>query len=626
MEVIFLADFKINSRRRGRPAGKSCISRSSGLCLHDLAFMRAVLQGMNLESAGGRFLPEVHSDLRVIRTYLCDVAQQAQLILQGLGHHTLAVTLKSALLKPQAPAKPRLPSLAEFSEELDDPDAWSEAELLGLYRDRYGPEIDQVNASPASSCVDVDACLHGLTLIQTTGVRLPCLSDDIEAWLGTGLVRHLRSVGVSALSDLTALVRLRGKHWYRLVPGIGKDRGVRLVQWLQDHVNFLEPVMAGPVASSTTALSGWESPTAGALLRATGTNALGAQSDQQALQAWMGTLDFLSPHTRKAYSRDVARLLLWAQRELNKGLSDLTVVDATAHAKFLQNPPAQWCRPRSANNHMTMRGPLSPTSTARAFAAIGHLYGFLVETQYLKANPFSRVRTPHERGVQMDVQRCFSNAHLELIQQVLMAMPSGPRQRRMVAIFALLESTGLRIGEIPSSWAAVVKPFDAEAGTVTCLRVIGKGARERLLPLKEEVLEALHDHAIDQLGTSGLQPSEWPLIGCIGEPVNPDQVSNGALSTARLRIVLKDFFQEVAMACPSPDLAENFRRATPHFMRHTFAHRVLNATQGDLAVTQLLLGHKSISTTGIYVKADLSQRQRAIDLLSVQTLKGAQTS
>lgn len=273
---------------------------------------------------------------------------------------------------------------------------------------------------------------------------------------------------------------------------------------------------------------------------------------------------------------------------------------------------------------MKMKGPLSPSSTSRTLAAIGHFYGFLVETQYLKANPFSRVRTPHERGIQMDIQRCFSNAHLALIQKVLMAMPSSAKQRRLVAILALLESTGLRIGEVPSSWAAVVKSVDAEAGAVTCLRVVGKGGRERLLPLKSEVLQALRDHAVDQSGTKIRPPDACPLIGCIDEPFNLQHSSYGSLSTGRLRVVLKGFFKEVAMACPSPEMARDFLRATPHFMRHTFAHRVLNATQGDLAVTQLLLGHKSISTTGIYVKADLSQRLHAIQSLALHSIQPTQ--
>lgn len=623
MEVICLADFKFNSNRRGRPVGKSCISVPVALCLHDLAFMRAVLQGMELESAGHRFLPEVHSDLRVVRAYLGEVVHHAQLVLQSMGHQNMALALNAVLLKPQLSANTQLPSLSEFAQDLDDPDAWSEAELLDMYRDRYGHEI---GLAKAHSHFDVDAALQGLTFIQTAGVRLPGLSDDIEAWLSASLVRHLRPVGILALSDLTALVNRRGKHWYRTVPGIGKDRGLRLVQWLQDHANFLEPVCVGTVsASSGSAMSGLHVPTAGALLRTTGTNALGAQSDQQALQAWLETLDFLSPHTRKAYSRDVARLLLWAHTELNKGLSDLTVLDATAHARFLQNPPAHWCSV-SPNAQMKMKGPLSPSSTSRTLAAIGHFYGFLVETQYLKANPFSRVRTPHERGIQMDIQRCFSNGHLALLQQVLMAMPSSAKQRRLVAILALLESTGLRIGEVPSSWAAVVKPFDADAGKVTCLRVVGKGGRERLLPLKSEVLQALRDHAVDQIGTKLLPPEACPLIGCIDEPLTLQDSSNGSLSTGRLRVVLKGFFKEVAMACPSPEMAKDFLRATPHFMRHTFAHRVLNATKGDLAVTQLLLGHKSISTTGIYVKADLSQRIQAIQSLSIQTIKGAKHS
>lgn len=221
----------------------------------------------------------------------------------------------------------------------------------------------------------------------------------------------------------------------------------------------------------------------------------------------------------------------------------------------------------------------------------------------------------------MDVQRCFSNAHLQLISQTLDEMQESPRKRRLKAIFALMECTGIRIGEIPPTWASIVEQFDAQDGAITCLKVIGKGGRERLVPLRTEVLQALELHAKDQLQHE-LPLAARPLIGSI-EARGGATADNGALSTGRLRTVLTSFFREVARHCQDPDLATEFLRATPHFMRHTFAHRVLQATRQDLAVTQQLLGHKSIATTGIYVKANLSQRLAAIQAMPIQTSKGA---
>ena len=138
------------------------------------------------------------------------------------------------------------------------------------------------------------------------------------------------------------------------------------------------------------------------------------------------------------------------------------------------------------------------------------------------------------------------------------------------------------------------------------------------MPLRTEARQALQLHAKDQL-LQELPTGERPLIGSI-ETRGDVNLGHGALSAGRLRTVLKALFCEVAQRCQDSDLADEFMRATPHFMRHTFAHRVLQATQQDLAVTQQLLGHKSIATTGIYVKADLSQRLQAIHSLSIQSI------
>jgi len=620
-----LANFDSKIARRGRPAGKAQICQPKGLCLHDLAFLRSLVQGVDLESAGKRYLPELHADSRVLRSTLKVLVSQAQSILRSLGRAELAVCLDVCLpgsLQSGRSTHQILPTLSEFAEELDDPGAWSESELQEMYQDRFASAL-AIPSPKNIAQTDQSKALDGLGLIQTSGVKIPHETDELHLWLSKALAQRLQHAGMLNLDDLIAFVNLHGRGWYRRVPGVGKDRAVRLVQWLQDHVNFLKPILMSGVALPATVPScDLQASTDGAILRALGTNAIGAHTDRQAMAAWLATLDFLSPHTRKAYSRDVARLLLWAQTELGKGMADLTVVDAAAHAKFLQNPPPHWrARVANANRHQIgMRGALSPSSTSRALAAIGHFYGFLIETQYLKANPFSRIRTPHDRGVQMDVQRCFSNAHLHAMQQALQILPSGPRKRRLVALLALLESTGLRIGEIPSGWDAVVVQNDSQAGPIKCLRVVGKGGRERLLPLRDDVLQALSAHANDLATLELVESPNRPLIGLIDDSINGDgQVDHSALSTARVRAVLKGFFQDVARACPNAEMAADFRRASPHFMRHTFAHRVLQATQGDLTVTQHLLGHKSISTTGIYVKAGLSQRFDAISAMSILT-------
>ena len=151
------------------------------------------------------------------------------------------------------------------------------------------------------------------------------------------------------------------------------------------------------------------------------------------------------------------------------------------------------------------------------------------------------------------------------------------------------------------------------------LSVRGKGGQERLVPIKPSVLAALQRHRADRdaLVSQGLLaavPDELvPLISVI-DPATRMGHGNpaGGLSSSRMNDVLKGFFKAVGKGCGDEQLQEDFERASCHWLRHTFAHGVLKASGNDLPVTQQLLGHKNINTTGIYLKADMGQRIDAV--------------
>jgi site-specific recombinase XerD len=672
-----LKEAEKNPKRRGRPPGQAKIARPPGLRLPDLAFLRAVAQGMRSNAAAKRYLVDLPSDERVAKRHVEKVTSEAVNLLLGIERPDMATNLRMwlAWFKGPEPAQPlheplpagaeleegdecdfdevateaeprspgqakvaKIPTLEQFIEdkELED---FSESEAIAQYLEQYGEQIKaledakaeadtrddekahtpipdavpvQAEPVPLTPEVPVLAVLAAIREVQARSV-VPTRADPLSTWFRQSLVKRLACVQLRTLGDLCEFVRKYGFHWYRRIEGLGHSRGERIRTWLEDNQEHLGFAGASEALSLVFPVVP-ASTTAGAL-QTNGPNALGATSDIEALKSWLSTLDFLSVHTKRAYSRDVHRLLAWAHIELGKSLSDVTVRDAVAHAKFLQSPTGRWLAvpgQRSATG-IAMRGPLAPSSAARALAAIGHFYGFLVETGYLSANPFARIRSPQDRGVQMDVQRSFSNGHLQMLQVALQGMPSSARKRRIVAILALLETTGLRVGEIPTSWDAVVQVADQKEGQVQCLKVVGKGGRERLLPLRGETLDALLAHRVDQIPS---EQGQKPLIGLIEEPPNAGSAARGDLSTSRIRVVLKDFFGLVAEhpECPK-EFVEDFKRATPHFIRHTFAHRVLAATNQDLAVTQQLLGHKSISTTGIYIKAGITQRAQAIAAL-----------
>ncbi|MNZ77758.1 Tyrosine recombinase XerD [compost metagenome] len=122
-----------------------------------------------------------------------------------------------------------------------------------------------------------------------------------------------------------------------------------------------------------------------------------------------------------------------------------------------------------------------------------------------------------------------------------------------------------------------------------------------------------------------LPQSECPLLGilderlALGQPGTVGDLAsnasrqanpNGALSAARLHGVLKSFFRQVQQQPGAGNT--DFLKASAHWLRHTFAHQSLRASGKDLAVVQQLLGHADISTTGIYVKADMASRVAAV--------------
>ncbi len=624
--------------RRGRPAGRELVARSRGLRLHDLAMLRAVVQGMQPTAAAARYQPELHADARVVRTHLMAVAREARAHLEGMGEGALALAMFNALRldEPEPTTAGDVPSLQEFASRFDA-DLYSERELMELYEEEFG-----VSALPAFTPAqgNLDRALRGLSLIQLRSAQVPRADDPASLWLSERLCSQLRPFGVLQLRDLVTLVNRHGRTWWRAVPGLGRERAERLVQWLLDHEAWLELPLSTRVRRAEVPAVSESVPAAPDLagrtdLRSHGFNALGADSDLRALGVWLDTLSLKSPHTLAAYRRDVERLLLWA-RERGQRLSTLTVADAIEHAHFLVNPPAHWINAlpalRGDGDWRPMRGPLSRSSARRALAAIGHLYGFLVEGGYLKANPFARVRGAAGSSVAnavMDTTRSFGLRHLGAMRATLDAMSGGAHKRRLLAILMLAETTGMRRQEMSAHrWGDLRRHAGETAGASHVLTVRGKGGHERKLPVKDSVIEALERHLADRMALVGagdlpeLSLAETPLISILEQPpAGVPHAPSGALSEAGLHRVLKRFFQGVAdhlqgLGEPeTADLQDDFRRASCHWLRHTFAHEILKASGADLPVTQQLLGHKNISTTGIYLKADLGQRMEAVAAL-----------
>ena len=160
--------------------------------------------------------------------------------------------------------------------------------------------------------------------------------------------------------------------------------------------------------------------------------------------------------------------------------------------------------------------------------------------------------------------------------------------RRNRAIFETLYSCGLRVSELAGM---NLDDIDFESGTV---RVMGKGAKQRIVPIGKKALLAVRNYR-EQLERMGKFETgrHAPLF------LN----KNGGRLTARsIGRILKQLVERCGLLTP----------ATPHTLRHSFATHLLDAG-ADLRVVQELLGHKSLSTTQKYTHVSIDRLMQAYD-------------
>jgi site-specific recombinase XerD len=375
------------------------------------------------------------------------------------------------------------------------------------------------------------------------------------------------------------------------------------------------------------------------MFRSQGANTYHATNDREAINEWFSQLSEKPQTTQDSYRRAVERLVLWAVVERGMALSSLGTGEFGAFRDFLRNPPAHWCSRfpvmRYSAEWRPLRGAMGEASVRQTMSAIATLFADLLSCGYLRANAVASVKSGKHKAFQMDVMRSFADEDLASIRSTLNEMRDGPSKRRLRAILLLLQTSGLRRSEAAAlTWGKLERArLNQQISNEWAVTFTGKGNKERTVPIKAETVQALQDHFDDrmaliakrQLPYSHMSKDETPLLSVIDERYTvSDQGSGdmahdaprsgnptGALSSGRVHGLLKALFKRVAARDDLPEGRADFLKASAHWLRHTFAHQALAASERDLPAVQQILGHKDIGTTGIYVKADLAARVAA---------------
>jgi integrase/recombinase XerC len=268
----------------------------------------------------------------------------------------------------------------------------------------------------------------------------------------------------------------------------------------------------------------------------------------------------LSPHTLRAYEREVALFVEFAAREM--GCRGPRQASANVVRAYLA--------------HLHSRR-LARVSTQRALAALRTYFRFLGREGEVDANPAKVVPTPRAPKKLPDV------VTVPQLAELLEALPATSAGRRDRAALELLYAAGLRASEL------VGLDLDDVDLSRRLARVSGKGGKERVVPFGREAEKALRVYLPDRAAWRA-QPS----ASSGGEPLFVNQ-RGGRLSDRSLRRILNAAVLRIAMA----------QHLHPHSLRHAFATHLLEAGM-DLRAIQELLGHASLSTTQRYTHLDLA--------------------
>ena len=261
--------------------------------------------------------------------------------------------------------------------------------------------------------------------------------------------------------------------------------------------------------------------------------------------------DGLSRNTLDSYRRDLTQFQAWLAKSFGRSLL------AAAHADLLAYLAYK----------VALRA--KATSTSRLLSSLKRFYQYALRQNRITADPSLNIESPKlPRGLpktltEDDVERLLAAPAVE--------DPLGLRDRAMLEV---LYASGLRVSELVTLKVAQVSQ---DMGVV---RILGKGSKERLVPLGEEALNWIRRY---------LKEARPQILG--------KRSSDAMFVTARAAAMTRQSFWHLLNRYA---LRAGLRKAiSPHTLRHAFATHLLNHG-ADLRVVQMLLGHSDISTTQIY--------------------------
>jgi integrase/recombinase XerD len=262
--------------------------------------------------------------------------------------------------------------------------------------------------------------------------------------------------------------------------------------------------------------------------------------------------DGLSRNTLDSYRRDLRKFAAWLEKERSASILATARADIKGYLDYLKN-----------------KQQAKPSSTSRNISSLKRLFRYLLRQGKISTDPTLQIDTPK---LPRNLPKSLTEQDVEqLLDAPDLQTPLGLRDRTMLEV---LYASGLRVSELVTLRIAQVS---MDMGVV---RVMGKGSKERVVPLGEEALDWLRRYLAE------------------GRPVLlAGKVSDALFVTSRGEGMTRQMFWYLIKK--HAKTGGLHKPLSPHTLRHAFATHLLNHG-ADLRVVQMLLGHSDISTTQIY--------------------------
>lgn len=475
---------------------KTRIRKGRRLHLGHIAFMRAVVQGLDTYESWNRYLrlEGEHQDRKLVNRTVQWIRDE---FAAAAKRHARPGTARLVGIDAQKSEtrQAKLPTLEEFAND-NDLAGFSEAEQLEHFIARYGRQ--STRQTRRSQLIAKQ--LAALDWLEKLVVEPPKADDLIDAWLHPDLAAYLKSADIRTLKQLADRINGLGHRWSSGVPAIGKTKAERIVDWLNLHATSTglsigkhvsipkkrldRHSLAGIVAPTTAVVPLDKLIIPAELDGSEGDRRLPqaqcritAQNDRDAIACWVRSksrnevaarslreesedADAListlfsrqMTNTQRAYWKEAERFMLWAVLVRKKALSSMTPEDCNAYVAFLANPAPmrQWCGPRSRERWSPLwrpfEGPLSQSACRQAVVILKNLYRYMEENRYLTNNPWDDIRLP-KNEIAVVKSRSFTTAQWAFLEQRLHELPDTSAHRRLRVALYLFYETGMPLKE-----------------------------------------------------------------------------------------------------------------------------------------------------------------------------------